>query len=102
MRSTLSAGAASFRQQLAVRSRSAQVTGAAVAASRAFSQSALLASNDKGYEKHRVEVDPKMAGVDSSITFEHPKVRPSHLRKRGRCMLADTRSAEVEGPGRRP
>lgn len=27
------------------------------------------------YEKHRVEVDPKLAGIDENMTFEHPKVR---------------------------
>jgi len=26
------------------------------------------------YEKHRVEVDPKLAGIDETMTFEHPKV----------------------------
>lgn len=73
MRSVLAGGAASVRRQLGIRVPSARVASAAVFGARAFTQSALLASNDKGYEKHRVEVDPKLAGVDSSITFEEPK-----------------------------
>lgn len=73
--------AMSLRQQLV--SKMARSAMPARPAARAFSQSALLASaqgGDKGYDKHRVEVDPKMAGVDSSITFEQPKV--SKLRPR--------------------
>lgn len=48
---------------------------------RAFSKpsSSALAAEDeeksrKAYEKHRGQVDPKLAAVDESITFQEPKV----------------------------
>lgn len=42
---------------------------------RAFTRSALVSNKkDDGYEEHRVEVEPKIAAVDESITFEHPEV----------------------------
>lgn len=33
-----------------------------------------------GYGKHRQEVDPKMASVDQSMTFEEPKVRKTDIK----------------------
>lgn len=43
---------------------------------RAFTRSALVSNNkkDDGYEEHRVEIEPKIAAVDESFTFEHPEV----------------------------
>ncbi|WVN85660.1 uncharacterized protein L203_100809 [Cryptococcus depauperatus CBS 7841] len=43
---------------------------------RAFSRSVLVAAPKKGedgYEEYRVEIEPKVAAIDESLTFEHPK-----------------------------
>ncbi|KAE8540126.1 hypothetical protein D1P53_004064 [Cryptococcus gattii VGV] len=55
---------------------------------RAFTRSALVSNKkDDGYEEHRVEVEPKIAAVDESITFEHPEKwadkHPGHDMQRG-------------------
>ncbi|EAL22045.1 hypothetical protein CNBC1830 [Cryptococcus deneoformans B-3501A] len=56
---------------------------------RAFTRSALVSNNkkDDGYEEHRVEIEPKIAAVDESFTFEHPEKwvdkHPGHDMQRG-------------------
>ncbi|WVQ85598.1 hypothetical protein IAT38_007764 [Cryptococcus sp. DSM 104549] len=43
---------------------------------RNFARSAVVLNKDPkddGYEEHRVEVEPKIAAIDETFTFEHPK-----------------------------
>lgn len=58
----------------------------ATAPLRAFTRSALVSNKkDDGYEEHRVEIEPKIAAVDESFTFEHPEVSfPIHTIHVGR------------------
>lgn len=33
-------------------------------------------TDNKGYEEHRVEVEPRQAAIDENFTFEEPQVGP--------------------------
>jgi D-arabinitol 2-dehydrogenase len=53
---------------------------------RAFSRPTAISADEKdegasraGYEKHRVGVEPKLAGMDENIKFTTPKVRISYM-----------------------
>jgi hypothetical protein len=64
----------------ALRSAPTASRAGAIAFRRGINESSPVKKDDDngqyspGYEKHAKQVDPKFAGVDQSVTFEHPTV----------------------------
>ena len=71
----------SFVRQSRIPARSTFLLARPYVAIRSFSKPSPPAANAEdelkhraSYEKHRVEVDPRLAGIDENMTFEHPRV----------------------------